>query len=314
MKPKILVTCAQMQAELHVHRARMEAAGYVVEAPPIPGQQFSSAELAALMPGVVGLIAGDDELDRSLLEASSDLNVLIRWGIGMDSVDHDAARELGIVVRNTPGVFGGEVADSALAYVLLLARGHHLVDAAVRSGGWPKREGTSLAGTRIGVVGLGDIGAGVVSRAVGFGMDVRGFDPYLDPTRVPAGMERVEMLDDLLAWARFVVLTCPLTPKTRHLINEKTLGQMRSDAYLVNVARGPVVDEKALVDALGAGRISGAGLDVFETEPLPADSPLRAFDNVILGAHNGSNTREGVARASAKAVEILLAELASYES
>src|SRR5690349_7131413 len=116
MSRRILVTCAQMQAELPVHRARLESAGYEVLAPPLTGQQFSAAELAPMMPSVVGVIAGDDELSRAFFEASPDLKVLIRWGIGMDSVDHAAAADHDVIVRNTPGVFGGEVADSAMAY------------------------------------------------------------------------------------------------------------------------------------------------------------------------------------------------------
>lgn len=310
MTGTILVTCAQMQAELPVHRDRLESLGYEVVAPPIPGQQFTAEQLAEHMLGVVGFIAGDDELSRPFFEASPDLKVLIRWGIGMDSVDHQAAADHAVIVRNTPGVFGGEVADSAMTYVLLLARGHHAVDRAVREGGWPKREGVSLADSVLGVIGLGDIGQQVAARGLGFGMNVVGYDPYVTPERIPAGVEIETDHHDLLQKARFVVLTCPLTDETFHLMDEYAFKQMRPDSYLINVARGPVVDEAALIDALTNGSIAGAGLDVFEVEPLPSESPLRVFANVILGAHNGSNTREGVTRASAKAVDILLDELA----
>ena len=306
---KVLVTCAQMQAELPVHAGRLEAAGLEVVAPPIPGQQFSAAQLAPLMVGTVGVIAGDDELSRAFFEASPDLKVLIRWGIGMDSVDHAAAADHSVAVRNTPGVFGGEVADSAMAYVLMLARGHHLVDQQVRDGGWPKFEGVSLSGATLGVVGLGDIGRAVASRGLGFGMQVLAYDPYVDPAALPTDVTLTAELTPLLSQARFVVLTCPLTPQTHHLIDRTALATMSRDSYLVNVARGPVVDEAAIVEALEDGAIAGAGLDVFEVEPLPDDSPLRRMNNVILGAHNGSNTREGVARASKRAVDILLEEL-----
>lgn len=298
-----------MQFELENHRDRLEAAGYVVDAPELRGQQFSAQDLGPMMPGVVGMIAGDDELNRKFFETASDLRVLIRWGIGMDSVDHGAAKDHSVVVRNTPAVFGGEVADSAMAYVLMLARGHHLVDAAVRGGSWPKREGISLAGSVMGVVGLGDIGVQVTRRALGFGMKVRGYDPYVSGESIPSEVQVCNELESLLQEAAFVVLTCPLTDETYHLINEWTLAQMRRDAYLINVARGPVVDEVALIDALSAGGIAGAGLDVFEVEPLPASSALRDLPSVVLGAHNGSNTREGVARASNQAVTTLLEEL-----
>lgn len=309
MSGKLLVTCAQMQVELPAHLDRLIAAGYEVVSPPIPGQQFTAAQLAPLMPDVVGLIAGDDQLDSSFFKASPDLQVIVRWGIGMDSVDHTAAAEHDVVVRNTPGVFGGEVADSALAYVLLLARAHHDIDRVVREGGWPKHEGVSLADSTLGIVGLGDIGRAVAARARGFGMELLGFDPYVDRTLLPAETTVVNDLGDLLQRSRFVVLTCPLTRETHHLMNAETLGHMRRDAFLINVARGPVIDESALEAALTEGRIAGAGLDVFEIEPLPIESPLRSLPGVVLGAHNGSNTREGVARASARAVDILLAEL-----
>lgn len=309
MTGRVLVTCAQMQNELPMHLARLESAGYEVLSPPIPGQQFTAAQLGEFMAGTVGVIAGDDELSREFFELSPDLKVLIRWGIGMDSVDHAAAADHGVTVRNTPGVFGNEVADSAMAYVLLLARGHHAVDAAVRGGSWPKHQGISLAEATLGVVGLGDIGRGVAQRGLGFGMEVLGFDPYVEPAIVPEGVRVMTDLVDLLGRSRFVVLACPLTTETRHLVNAVTLKAMSGDAYLINVARGPVVDESALIEALASGALAGAGLDVFEVEPLPAESPLRSMDNVVLGAHNGSNTREGVARASAKAVDRLLEEL-----
>ncbi|HUR52135.1 MAG TPA: phosphoglycerate dehydrogenase [Mycobacteriales bacterium] len=303
---RILVTCKQMQVELPHHEARLREAGYDVLSPQLVGQAFSEQELKDLLPGVVGMIAGDDPLTADVLASGTDLKVLIRWGIGMDSVDHAAAKEHGIVVHNTPGVFGDEVADSAFGYVLLLARGHHTVDAAVRQGQWPKVEGTSLAGERLGVVGLGSIGRAVARRGSGFSMDVVAFDPYADPAAAAEVGAELLPLEDLLRTSRFVVLASPLTPETFHVIDAKALSLMRPDAYLVNVGRGPLVDEPALVEALEAGALAGAGLDVFEVEPLPANSPLRGMPNVVLGAHNGSNTRQGVARASADAVARLL--------
>ena len=307
--PKVLVTCKQMQVELPVHQARLEAAGYEVLSPELTKQQFTEQELKDFLPGVVGMIAGDDPLTADVIAAGTDLKVIIRWGIGMDSVDHAAAASAGVTVRNTPAVFGDEVADSAFGYVLLLARGHHLVDAEVRAGGWPKVEGSSLAGQRLGVVGLGSIGRAIAQRGLGFGMEVVAYDPYADAEAAQASGVSIVPLDELFSTSGFVVLASPLTDETFHIVDKRTLGLMRPDAYLVNVGRGPLVDEPALVEALQAGIIAGAGLDVFEVEPLPADSPLRELRNVVLGAHNGSNTRQGVARASAEAVRRLLESL-----
>lgn len=305
--PLVLVTCRQMQVELPQHRQRIEELGYEVVAPDLGArQQFTAAELLEYSSRLVGIIAGDDELDRSFFAGSDKLKTVIRWGIGMDSVDHEAARQHGVTVRNTPGVFGQEVADSAFGYILNLARGYVEVDSAVRRGEWPKWEGFTLAGTRLGIVGFGAIGREIAKRGQGFDMDVVAYDPFVDtnPSSVP-----IVDLETLMRTSRFVVLACPLTPDTAHLINADTLGWVRPDAYLVNVARGPVVRETALIDALANQRLAGAALDVFEVEPLPLDSPLRSLPNVVLGAHNGSNTRQGVARASAAAVDFLIEEL-----
>jgi D-3-phosphoglycerate dehydrogenase len=306
--PMVLVTCRQMQEELPRHRERIEKLGFEVLAPDLGHrQQFTGAELLEYRSRLVGIIAGDDELDRGFFEGSTKLKTVIRWGIGMDSVDQEAARQCGVTVRNTPGVFGHEVADSAFGYILNLARHFFEIDAAIRRGEWPKFEGLTLHGSRLGVVGLGSIGREIVARGRGFGMDVAAFDPLVE--NPPAEVSMVE-LDELLSTSRFTVLACPLTPTTRHLINASRLALMPRDSYLVNVARGPVVREPDLIEALRNGAIAGAALDVFEVEPLPTDSELRSFPNVILGAHNGSNTREGVARASAKAVDFLVEELA----
>jgi len=310
MNGTLLVTCRQMQTALPRHIDRLHASGYAVLAPDLgERQQFTAAELLSFAPRITGIIAGDDELDREFFAgAAPHLRAVVRWGIGMDSVDFEAAEEYNVPVRNTPGVFGDEVADSAMAYLLAIARGIADVDRRVRAGEWPKHEGVTLAGSTIGIVGLGAIGRQVARRAEAFGMRVIGYDPY-----PPAALEGVEVvpLHELVSAARFVVLCCPLTETTHHLVDAAFLDAMGDDAFLVNVARGPVVDEAALAVALTEGHIAGAALDVFETEPLPSDSPLRRFSNVILGAHNGSNTRQGVERASTAAVDILLTELSS---
>ena len=306
--PLILVTCGQMQVELPRHRERIENLGYEVVAPELAGrQQFTAVELLEYSPRLVGVIAGDDDLSREFFDGAANLRTVIRWGIGMDSVDHEAARQHGVTVRNTPGVFGHEVADSAFGYILNLTRGYIAVDAAVRRGEWPKKEGITLSGSRLGIVGFGAIGREIAKRGAAFGMEVVACDPFVETA--PAAVSMVE-LNELLTTSRFIVLACPLTPETWHLIDADRLKVMRPEAFLVNVARGPVVVETDLIDALKEGRLAGAALDVFEVEPLPFASELRSLPNVVLGAHNASNTREGVARASDAAVAILIEELA----
>ncbi len=271
--------------------------GYELVVPTLVGQRFETDELVTVAAGCVGLIAGDDDLGRQSLERLPDLKVLIRWGIGTDTVDFDAAAECGIVVRNTPGVFGEEVADSAFGYMLSLARCHHMIDAAVRRGEWVKVEGVSLHNQVLGVVGAGSIGSAVMRRGTGFGMRVLVYDPFLTQA-LPAGVEQVE-LPRLLAESRFIVLTAPSTPATRGMINAATLAQMRPDAYLVNVARGDLVVESDLVTALQRGMLAGAGLDVFEVEPLPEDSATEGAERRARLAQRIKHTPGSRARVAA---------------
>jgi D-3-phosphoglycerate dehydrogenase len=299
-----------MQNELDTYRADLESRGIELVVPEITHQQLNEDELLEIMPSIDGVIAGDDHFTAAVLEASRRLRILSKWGVGTDAIDKDAAARLGIPVTNTPGMFGADVAEVALSYMLMLARGMHIVDRAVHAGTWLKLEGETLAGKTVGVVGLGSLGLGVCQRVKAFDMVVIGSDPW-PPSQDNAralGVEVVD-LDELFRRCDYLSLNAPLTPESRHLVNAKTLALMKPGAKVVNTGRGPLVDEAALIDALRSGHIAAAALDVFEVEPLPADSPLRTMDNVILGAHNGSNTREAVQRTSAKAVDNLLAHL-----
>lgn len=302
----ILISCVQLQRTLDEHRARLDERGARILTPPVV-QQLREAELLEIVPEVDGIVAGDDELTRTVLEHAPRLRIISKWGIGIDAIDLDAARELGIRVTNTPGVFGDEVADVAIGYLILLARQLHVIDREVRAGGWAKPVGTTLAGRTLGVVGLGDIGLAVARRGLALGMRVTGVDT--DPGRAAAASELGVMVADLEAVLReadAVSLNCPLTPATWHLLNAERIASMRPGAWIINTARGPLIDEPALVAALESGHIGGAGLDVFEVEPLPAESRLRAMSQVILGSHNGSNTAEAVHRTSVRAIENLI--------
>lgn len=304
---KLVVTCKQMQAELPRHKAMLEDFGFEIVAPSLEGkQQFTATELVEFSRDAAAIIAGDDELSAAFFEGCPNLKVLVRWGIGTDSVDFESAHKHGVIVRNTPGVFNEEVADMAMSYVLALARHTIEIHNAVAKGDWPKIEGITLSGAHLGIVGFGGIGRAIARRALAFGMTVRAVDPFVRAQE----LEELGVLhsdyESLCKASRFVVLACPATRETYHLVNEEMLASMRSDSFLVNVGRGSLVDEKALVAALKSGSISGAALDVYEVEPLPTSSDLRQQNNVIFGSHNGSNTREGVARTSEKSVQVLL--------
>lgn len=307
---RVVVTCPPMLLTSDEWLSSLTSLGIEVERPAVT-QHVSRADLERLLPQCDGIVAGDEPLDRALLtSASPRLRIISRWGVGMDNVDHDAARDLGIVVRNTPAVFADEVADVAIGLLLMLTRQLHTIDAGVRAGGWPKPQGVSLAGRTLGVVGLGAIGRAVVRRGLAMGMTVIGTDPVAaaEAEARALGAETLA-LDELFDRADVVSLNCPMSPENRHMVNAARLARMPAGAYLVNTARGPLVDETALVDALRSGRLAGAALDVFESEPLPADSPLRSMANVIFGSHNASNTAEAVSRVNRLAIRNLLAVL-----
>jgi D-3-phosphoglycerate dehydrogenase len=300
-----------VQRTIDEHRRRLESLGLKLVLPEIRGQQLSEAELLPLVPGISGIIAGDDVISRQVIERADALRIVSKWGVGTDNIDLVAAAEHGVKVSNTPGVFGDEVADVVIGYLILLARGLQTIDTEVRTGGWPKLVGFSLAGRTIGVIGLGDIGREVARRCVAMRMRVVGAEP--DSTAAAsAGTLGVELLpiDELLQRADIVSLNCPLTPKTHHLVDSSAFASMKRGVWLINTARGAIVNEPDLIAALRTGRVARAALDVFEEEPLPPDSPLRTLPNVILGSHNSSNTEEAVHRTSGRAIENLLEGLA----
>ncbi len=311
---KVLVTCHHLLRHIDAYRERFEAANVELVLPEATGQQFSSDQMLDLIRGVDTCILGDDFVDRAVLETGkeSGLKAIIKWGIGTDSIDKESAAELGIPVRNTPGTFAEEVADAAFALTLMLTRGYHLMHTSVKEGGWLKIQGRTLAGNTMGVIGLGSIGRAVGRRGTAFGMTVIGSDPVDIPSDVlgPTGIEQ-KSLNAVIAESDYLVLACNLTPDNHHLINAESLARMKAGSTLVNVARGPLVKESDLIAALKSGHIAAAALDVFETEPLPVSSPLRDFENVVFGTHNGSNTREGVDRVNEMTVSMALEVVAA---
>jgi D-3-phosphoglycerate dehydrogenase len=306
---RVLISCPQLQRTIAAHKARFDEHEIHLVIPPVV-QQLSEDELIALLPGIDGVVVGDDPLTERVLDAGDRLRVISKWGVGIDNIDVAAASERGVKVTNTPNVFGDEVADVVIGYLILLARQLHLVDGAVRGGRWFKPQGLSLAGRTMGVVGLGDIGRSVVKRAVAMEMRVLGADVLADRAEAAAKLgAEVVPLPVLLEDSDVLSLNCPLTPENRHMIDAAALASMKATAWIINTARGGLIDEAALAVALEQGRLAGAALDVFETEPLPADSPLRRLDNMILGSHNSSNTAEAVNRTSVRAIDNLLAGL-----
>lgn len=306
MSFEVAVTCKHMIRDIESLLPIFEEHGLTARPIEFEGQALGGDELVRAMDGLVGVIAGDDQFTEEVLEQLPDLKAISKWGIGIDGIDLEAASRLGIFVDNTPGVFGNEVAEIAIGYLIALVRGIVTTDGLVRRGEWPKIVGRSLSSLTVTVVGLGDIGTQVAVKTKALGMNVRGVDP--DPGRQSNAREfgiRTEELDDLLADTDALIVTVPLTPNTLHLIDYDTLTRMPAGSWLVNVSRGPVVEEAGVVRALETDHLAGAALDVFEVEPLPQDSKLLGFPNVILGSHNASNTFEACQRTHAASIRNL---------
>jgi D-3-phosphoglycerate dehydrogenase len=255
-------------------------------------ERLSEEEILAYAGQFDAALCGDDRYTERVQQACLPrLKVISKWGTGIDSIDQQAAARLGIQVRNTPNAFTLPVSDSVLGYMLAFARRQPWMDKAMKSGQWEKLPGRSLSECTLGVIGVGNVGKAVIRRARGFGMRLLGNDIIpIAPDFILENNLEMTSLPDLLARADFISLNCDLNPTSRHIIRAETLKLVKPGAVLINTARGPLVDEPALIAALESGRLAGAGLDVFEIEPLPLDSALLRMDNVMLAAHNSNSS------------------------
>lgn len=304
---KVLVTCPPMLRQLARFDQICDELGFDVTAPEVL-QTLSEEELVEIVPLHDGWIIGDDPASANVFKAAKAgrLRAAVKWGVGIDNVDFKACEDLDIPITNTPGMFGAEVADLAICYLIGLARDAFLVDREVRSGGWPKPTGVSLLGRTVGVVGLGDIGSNVVSRARVLGLNVIGWDPKatLGTTDI-----NIRTWPEGIGSCDFIVFACALNRETKHMFNEKLLPSLKPGVRVINVSRGGLIDEAALLVGLEGGLIASAALDVFENEPLSVNDSLRLYDRLIFGSHNASNTQEAVIRTSILALESLSEKL-----
>lgn len=259
---------------------------------PEVNERLEENDLLSLAGKFDATICGDDRYTPRVLQACSPrLKVISKWGTGTDSINRPACDQFGIQLRNTPNAFTLPVADSVLAYILAFARRQPWMDREMKSGTWKKIPGRSLAESTLGVVGVGNIGKAVLKRASAFGMRLLGNDiiPIPEDFLHQYNVDSVP-LEELLQQSDFVSINCDLNPTSRHLFNQAMLGLMKPNAVLINTARGPVVNELDLIEALHQNKISGAALDVFEEEPLSSDSPLLKMDNVMLAPHNSNSS------------------------
>jgi D-3-phosphoglycerate dehydrogenase / 2-oxoglutarate reductase len=270
---------------------------------------LTAEDLRPLVIDVDGLIVGIDRVDASVIAAAPRLRVIACYGVGFDRVDVAEATRRGIVVTNSVGANSASVADLAVALMLALARGLVFGNDAVHRGQWPLLDGVGMREKTVGIVGLGAIGREVAKRVSAFGCHIVAFDPMVSAEAAQACGARLVSLDELLGESDFITLHAPATPTTAAMINRQTLKMTRKGAFLINTARGELIDEDALVDSLKSGQIRGAAFDCFIKEPVDPENPLLALPQVIVMPHSGSATDDALNQMGWTALENCLSVL-----
>ena len=290
MTLRVLITAPYLQPEIERFRPIFTAQEIELFVPKVV-ERCSEAELLGYIEDIDGAICGDDPFTERVLTAATRLKVIAKWGTGIDSIDQQACERLGIAVRNTPNAFSEPVADSVLGYMLAFARRQPWMTEAMRRGVWDKLPGRTLGECTLGIVGVGNIGKAVAKRARAFNMTLLGNDPLeISEGFLQSSGVRMAPLAELLESSDFVSISCDLNPTSRHLFNDAAFARMKRGAVLINCARGPIVDERALERSLLSGHLGGAALDVFELEPLPVTSPLLGLAQVLLAPHNANSS------------------------
>jgi phosphoglycerate dehydrogenase-like enzyme len=289
----------------HYHLLR--EAGFELVYPPRP-VQLNEEELLHQLRGVSATLAGSEPYSRRVFEANPTLRVIARAGVGYDAVDLAAATDHGVAVCIAPGTNQDSVAEHTLAFILALAKNLVSQHPAVKAGQWPRQANLPLRGRTLGIAGLGRIGKAVALRGVAFGMRLLAYEPIPDMEFVGRHGVTLVPFDRLLAEADFLTLHLPLMPSSKYLINKRTLALMKPEAFLINTARGGLICEADLVEALRSKRLAGAALDVFEQEPPGKDNPLFRFDNVVLTPHTAGvdlKSVDDMALSAARAIAAL---------
>ncbi len=306
MSWKVLITARTMTTVGKAALDLLKTSGCEIVLPDKMGP-LPAAELMAAIPGFDAALVSPDQYSAEVLasDALRQLKIISRWGVGYDSIDIPAATKQGIVVAYTPGLLNETVADYSFAMLLALARRIHEGHASMAGGGWKLAWGHDVFNKTLGIIGCGRIGLAVARRASGFNMRVIGYDVAPSEEARKLGITFVS-LDEVLAQSDFISLHAALTPGNRGLIGEAQLRKMKPDAYLINAARGAMLDDDALVKALKEGWIAGAALDTFVTEPLPKDHPFRSTPNLLLTPHQASCARETGERVSLTAAQAIV--------
>jgi D-3-phosphoglycerate dehydrogenase len=302
----VRVLCTALNGESGPHFKMLEEAGHECLVPDRSRDLWNNAVLIDTLKGFDAVIAGSEPYPPDVIAAIPHVRVLARAGVGFDAINLKACDEAGIVVATTPGCNHHAVAEHAIAMLMALGRGFPALDQEVRRGEWKRIPYPRISECTLGLVGLGRIGQATATRAVGLGMKVLSFDPYAPADFVRKHGITMVSLEELFRQSDFISLHSPSTAETKHMINDKSIATMKDGAVIINTARGPLIDEPALIRALQSGKIRAAGLDVFEVEPLPLTSPLIGMSNVLLAGHVAGLDNESHDATWALGAEIIL--------
>ena len=322
---KILLTCPPMIKQINKFREIIKKYNFEIDIPEFTAI-MSENELCEIIGNYDGWIIGDDPCTEKVIEkgVKGKLKALVKWGVGVDNVDFDACKKFNIPVTNTPAMFGEEVSDIAINYLLTLTRETHVINRKVREGIWYKPPGRTLTGRKVALVGFGDIGRCVARKCLAFNLDVNVSDPgfyhdsdnkikckYNEELVIPDNIQEVKIcniLKEAVKDSDYIIITCSLNKHTNRMINKEIIKLANKGVIIINVARGPIVVEDDVIELLDEGHIKSVGFDVFEEEPLSNQNRLVNYEQNIYGSHNGSNTVDAVLKTS----EIALSKLMSF--
>ncbi|MEN6482544.1 MAG: phosphoglycerate dehydrogenase [Anaerolineaceae bacterium] len=270
---------------------------------------LTSQELASMITDIDALIAGLDDINAEVFEKANRLQVISRYGVGIEKVNLQAATAHKVIVTNTPGANAVSVAELAIGLMLACMRTICQLNTETRKGQWPRSEGISLRGKTVGLIGIGAIGLEVADRLHPFGCRVIASDPFAKPEVANAHAVELVSLDEVNTTADVISLHSPVTPQTKEMVNKEFLAKVKRGVVIINTARGQLINESALAEALQSGQVRSAGLDVFTTEPPGANNPLFQFPQVVATPHTGAHCDDAITAMSTQAVENLLAVL-----
>jgi len=302
---KVLISAPYLVKDIELFRDELAENGVDIDVRAV-NERLEESELLEIIAQYDGVVCGDDRFTPKVYDRAENLKVVVKWGTGIDSLNREYALSKNIPVLNTPDAFTEPVSDSVMAFILSFARQIATSDRLMKNGHWQKCAGFCLNELTLGIIGVGRIGSAVAKKANAFGMKILGCDiKDIDPEVVKVSNIEMVTKDELLQRSDYLTLNCDLNPTSFHLIGEDDFNIMKKSAVIINTARGPIVDEQSLIHALQSRKISGAGLDVFEQEPLCYDSPLRKMDNCLLSSHNVNTSPKYWSRVHRNSIDML---------